>query len=106
MKLQGRALQQVAAAYALGSLTPRAGRRFESLLAQDLAARRAWQQWEERLSGLAREMPPVRPPDHTWQAIEQRIAPPPPRARAPNRWLLIAALVLGAAVLLWIKAIR
>jgi anti-sigma-K factor RskA len=102
MNLQGQALQQVAGAYALGSLGPRARRRFEAILARDLMARRAWQQWEERLSALAQDLPPVRPPDKAWQAIEQRIGPKPPSRAWTRRWALIAALVLAAAVaLVW-----
>jgi anti-sigma-K factor RskA len=100
MKLQGRALQQVAGAYALGSLAPRARRRFEALLERDLMARRAWQQWEERLSGLARDLPPVRPPEAAWLSIAQRVEPAPRRAQSSRRWLLLAALVIGIAVLL------
>ncbi len=107
MKLQGRALQQVAGAYALGSLGPRARRRFEALLARDLLARRAWQQWEQRLSGIAQDLPPVRPPDRTWQLIEQRIEQKPQPRAWSRRWVLIAALVLAVAVVLvWTRTLR
>jgi anti-sigma-K factor RskA len=104
MKLQGQALQQVAAAYALGSLGPRARRRFEALLARDLMARRAWQQWEERLAVLGQDLPPVRPPDTSWQAIESRLGQKPPPRAWTRRWTLLAALVLAAAVaLVWTR---
>ncbi|MEO8315036.1 MAG: hypothetical protein ABI645_09600 [Pseudomonadota bacterium] len=105
MKLQERALQLVAGAYALGTLSPRSRRRFEALLTRDIVARRAWQQWEQRLSALAPDLPPVRPPDKTWQAIEQRLEQQsPPQAKSPLRWLLAAALVVGiACVVVWRK---
>jgi len=102
MKLAGPVLEQVAAAYALGTLGERARRRFEALLARDIGARRAWQEWEQRLSALTPELPSVRPPDTAWSAIEQRLqgrprVPTPSRAR----WMLAAALLLAIAVVLW-----
>jgi anti-sigma-K factor RskA len=98
MRLQGRALDSVAGAYALGTLSGRARRRFESLL-RDMAARRCWQQWDERLTALATDLPPVRPPDAAWSQIEARITPAPRSGwMSPRRWALIAALVLGFAV--------
>jgi anti-sigma-K factor RskA len=105
VRLQGQRLEQVAGAYALGSLSPRASRRFEALLLRDIAARRAWQQWEERLSTLTADIPPVRPPDRTWRAIEQRLQKKPSMpGRSRVRWLLAAVLVAGAAlVLVWTK---
>jgi anti-sigma-K factor RskA len=105
MKLQGRTLEQVAAAYALGTLSRGACRRFESLLMRDITARRAWQQWEERLSRLTPDIPPVRPPDNGWPTIEKHLEQrPSPRGRARIPWLLAAALVVGVAfVLVWTK---
>lgn len=82
-------LEQLAGAYALGSLTLRASRRFEALMAYDIAARRAWQRWEERLAAFTLDIPAVRPPDHAWARIAQRIAPQP-RAWSPLRWLMAA----------------
>lgn len=99
MKLQGPALEYVAGSYALGSLTPRARRRFESLLQHDIAARRSAQQWDERLAALAPELLPVRPPDLIWTRIETRIAPEPRSAfMSPRRWALLAAVLLVFAV--------
>ncbi len=104
VNLQGRALAYVAGAYALGTLSSRARRRFETLLQSDLAARRCLQQWDERLAGLAPSLPPVRPPDAAWAQIAARIAP----ARrstllSPQRWALLAALVLLALVVVLIR---
>jgi anti-sigma-K factor RskA len=101
MKLAGKALDYVAGAYVLGTLPVRARRRFESLLRQDLSARRAWLQWEERLAGLAADVPPVRPSDATLPAILARVQPRASRGRiGPRRWSLVAALVLGVALTL------
>jgi RNA polymerase sigma-70 factor (ECF subfamily) len=95
----GLAQEYVAGAYALGTLSPRARRRFESLLRHDIEARRCLQRWDERLVGLAPELPPVRLPDAAWSQIEARIVQAPPsRWMSPRRWALLAALVLGFAV--------
>lgn len=107
MRLQGQRLEQVAGAYALGSLSPRARRRFEALMMRDIAARRAWQQWEQRLSALTPDIPSVRPPDGSWSAIEQRLArKPSPRGNFPGRWLLAAVLVVGIAVFVMWRKVR
>jgi anti-sigma-K factor RskA len=104
MKLQGRALEQMAGAYALGTLSSRARRRFESLLLQDIHIRRTWQQWEQRLSEFTVDIPTVRPPDRAWAVIEKRLDQKPPRrAKPPLRWLLATALIAGIAVLVWWK---
>ncbi len=63
------------------------------------------QAWEERLSGLALRLSPMRPSPHVWSQIEKRIGaeagsrtatPPPQRA---TRWQAIAASVALLAVL-------
>lgn len=101
MRPQGNVLQQLAGAYAVGAQSARTRRRFEALLERDLAARRAWHQWEERLSDLAPPMPPVKPSEHTWQRIESRVEQKPqPRKRMALSWALIAALLLGVAAVL------
>lgn len=106
MKLQGRTLEQVAGAYALGTLSPRARRRFETHLSHDITVRRAWQQWEARLSTLTPDIPTVRPPDRMWESIEKRLIQKKSPALARSRlvWLLAAALVAGIAfVMVWRK---
>jgi len=104
MKPEGRALDQLAAAYALGALSPAATRRFEALLQRDIDVRRAWQRWEQHLSALTPDIPTVRPPDDGWTRIETRLRQKTaPRAKSsPLRWLLAAALIAGAAfVAMW-----
>jgi len=101
MKLTGKALDYIAGAYVLGTLPLRPRRRFESLLRQDLTARRAWLQWEDRLAALAADVPPVRPADSTLPAILARVQPRSARGQmGPRRWALVAALVLGVALTL------
>lgn len=105
MRLTGKALDYIAGAYVLGTLPLRARRRFETLLRQDLSARHAWLEWEERLVGLAIDVPPVRPSDATLPAILARIQPRAARRPiGPRRWALIAALVLAAALILLLMA--
>lgn len=105
MKLQGRALEQIAGAYTLGTLGPLASRRFETVLERDLNARRAWLQWQQHLSVLALDLPNVRPEAGTWQKIEAQLekTSAPPKRRG-NRWLLLAALLAALAVaLVWMR---
>lgn len=106
MRLEGEVLQQLAASYALGSLGQRARRRFEAELARSVAARRAWQQWEERLARLDRELPPVRPQDATWKLIEKRLSPRQARSRSPGRWLLAAAMLAGLLLVVFAWQVR
>jgi anti-sigma-K factor RskA len=104
MRPQGNVLQQMAGAYAVGSLSPRARRRFEAMLERDVLARRAWLQWEERLSALVPELPPVRPADRTWSAIEQRLVQKPKSRSRSTSWVLVAALLLAiVAVLAFVR---
>jgi len=106
MMLQGARLEHMAAAYVLGSLGLPARRRFETLLQRDAAARRVCQQWEERLAGLAQDLPPVRPADDAWAAVQARIqqVSRPPVRSARQHWLWIAALLVAIAVmLLWAR---
>jgi anti-sigma-K factor RskA len=94
-------IDALAAEYVLGTLTGRARRRFERWRAHEWHVERRVQAWEERLSGLALRLPPMRPSPHVWSQIEKRIGAnagagsrttqPPPRARAP--WGAIAAAV-------------
>jgi anti-sigma-K factor RskA len=95
MKLQGQKLESVAGAYVLGTLPLRARRRFEKLLREDVNARRAWLQWEERLSGLGEPAAPVRPAAGTLQAILVRIGAGGARhGVVARRWAVAAALLL------------
>ncbi len=87
-------IDALAAEYVLGTLNGRARRRFERWRAQEWHVERRVQAWEERLSGLALRLPPMRPSPHVWSHIEKRIGSnagngcpprvqPPPKARVP-----------------------
>jgi anti-sigma-K factor RskA len=100
-----RMIDALAAEYVLGTLSGRARRRFERWRSREWHVERRVQAWEERLSGLALRLPPMRPSPHVWSQIEKRIgtasgartAPPPPQRVAP--WQAIAASVALLAVL-------
>ena len=100
------ALDYIAGAYVAGTLALRVRRRFESLLRHDVRARRALQQWDQMLSGLAADVPPARPADSTLPAILARIQSRSTRGPiGPRRWALITALVLAAAVVVLMLAL-
>jgi anti-sigma-K factor RskA len=95
-------IDALAAEYVLGTLNGRARRRFERWRAQEWHVERRVQAWEERLSGLALRLPPMRPSPHVWSHIEKRIGAnaggsrsvqPPPKARFP-RAAIAAAVAL------------
>src|SRR6187551_1857267 len=100
-----RMIDALAAEYVLGTLSGRARRRFERWRSKEWHVERRVQAWEERLSGLALRLSPMRPSPHVWSQIEKRIGansgsrtatPPPQRA---TRWQAIAASVALFAVL-------
>jgi anti-sigma-K factor RskA len=82
---------QLAAEYALGTMSGPERRRFERLLSGDRDLRDLVQDWELRLNLLAESAPAVEPPAHVWDEIARRIAPAPALVRegAPVRegWL-------------------
>jgi anti-sigma-K factor RskA len=108
LRLRGAALEQIAAAYVLGSLSQRVCRRFESLLQQDVLARRACQHWEQQLAGLALDLPSVRPPEYAWQTLLDRVQQPA-AGRGPrlHRWVWVAALLAAVVVAAyWLRLTR
>jgi anti-sigma-K factor RskA len=103
-------IDALAAEYVLGTLGGRARRRFERWRSKEWHVERRVQAWEERLSGLALRLPPMRPSPHVWTQIEKRVAraggaapsasrpPPVVQKRAP--WQAIAAGLVLFAVLI------
>jgi anti-sigma-K factor RskA len=83
---------QLAAAYALGTLRGRARHRFERLMAADPALDRLAREWELRLNVLAEGAPAVEPPAHLWRRIEERLAAPVPASAGMRRRSALAAL--------------
>ncbi len=94
-------IEQLAAAYVLGTLTGGARRRFERMARVSQRIQQATWRWERRINPLAEELAPVQPSGRVWQGIADRLEP----ARAPTGkiWFwrgLSAALTLAVLALL------
>lgn len=70
MRLHGELLEQLAGAYALGSLQGGARRRLETLARTQPEVREAVTRWQQQLAGLTELVPPVDPPLGLWRRIE------------------------------------
>jgi anti-sigma-K factor RskA len=98
-------IDALAAEYVLGTLSGRARRRFERWRSKEWHVERRVQAWEERLSGLALRLSPMRPSPHVWSQIEKRIGPnagartAPPEKQRTASWQAIAASVALLAVM-------
>lgn len=80
-------LDKLAAEYVLGTMSARVRRRFQAIQRGSLAAQRAVQDWERRLSPLAQSVPPAPPRATTWEAIARRTgAATTPAATAAGGW--------------------
>ena len=77
---------KLAAEFALGTLRGRARQRFERLISEDAALRRAVGEWEARLGPMAAAVTEVAPPARVWRFISERIAPLAQSADAPGFW--------------------
>lgn len=111
-------LDRLAREYALGTLSPRARRRFGRVLQQSPAAMLAVGVWQRRLAQLSASMPPLAPREAVWRSLEQRLFPaggaaaasPSPR---PSAWGWLGTLLSGrtlggalAGVLLCVLVLR
>jgi anti-sigma-K factor RskA len=78
---------QLAAEYALGTLSDSDRHHFERLLSGDRELRGLVEDWERRLNLLVESAPAVEPSAHVWDEISRRIAiaPSPPTLR--EGWL-------------------
>lgn len=108
-------LDRLAREYALGTLTGRARRRFESVQRQAPAAARAVTAWQERFSVLAASVPVMQPRKAVWSGLEQRLfnssVSPKPAASKLLQWLwgLLSMRTLSSAlagVLLCVMVLR
>jgi anti-sigma-K factor RskA len=108
---------QLAAEYALGTLSDADRQDFERLLAGDRDLRKLVEDWEIKLNHLAESAPSIEPPPHVWDEIDRRIAlaPGPRPAPAPVRdgwrdrlwdsvgfWRGATALAAATALLLYV----
>ena len=98
---------RLAADYVLGTLRGPALRRFESLLPAHPALRQSVQGWQERLSVLAMDVPPVPPSPQGWLAIQRRLFPDADtQAQGPTRrWWQALGLWQGWAGVATVAAI-
>jgi anti-sigma-K factor RskA len=102
VKLSLDAAQQLAAAYALGTLRGRARRRFERMAREDDALRSLADRWQEQLAALATDVPSIEPPARVWREIESRISPSPAdRSSTSSAWRALAFLAGGLATVLF-----
>jgi anti-sigma-K factor RskA len=104
---------QLAAEYALGTLSDSDRHHFERLLSGDHELRDLVEDWERRLNLLVESAPAVEPPAHVWDEIGRRIAiaPAPPTVRegwldrlwdSIGFWRGAAALATAAALVLYV----
>jgi anti-sigma-K factor RskA len=66
-------LDALAREYATGTLHGGARRRFERLLLEEAAARRAVAAWQQDLATLAVSVPPLAPGPQVWNGLQQRL---------------------------------
>ncbi|MFN7727375.1 MAG: anti-sigma factor domain-containing protein [Rubrivivax sp.] len=77
-------LRQLAGAYALGTLSGPARRRFEAVMRQHPAARQAVNEWNRRWAPVAQQLPPVPAGADLWARIEaQTLAAAPVQQALP-----------------------
>lgn len=100
--LQPERLERLSREYVLGTLTGRARRRFERLLAEAPLATRVVVRWQQRFDVLAAGVPPVQPRDQVWHGLQQRLFASREKPAAPSFWARVQALlaprVLGGAL--------
>jgi anti-sigma-K factor RskA len=63
----------LAGEYVLGTLAPRARRRFKRLLVGDAALREEVARWQRYLDNLGEAVAPIQPPERVWRRIEARL---------------------------------
>ena len=94
-------LEQLAGAYALGTLRGPARARFDRLCQHNSAASTAVHRWEDRLMSLLPELVPVVPSPQVWARIAQRIQSRPvdsKRGAGWWRWMTAGALALSLVI--------
>jgi anti-sigma-K factor RskA len=105
--------EQLAAEYVLGTMPSRSRRRFERLMAGDLALARTVAAWADRLAPLDATAPAEEPPSRVWRAVEARIAAGATPRAPEHRWfaslafwrgLSIVASTAAAALIIYIAA--
>lgn len=88
--LRPELLDRLARAFALGTLSAAAHRRFAEVLKTSPEARRAVDAWHERFNLLAVSIPAIQPSDAVWQAIRRRTSGAATVQRQRGWWVLPA----------------
>ena len=99
--LRPQLLEQLAGAYALGTLRGPARARFDRLCQHNGAASAAMRRWEDRLMSLLPILAPVVPSPQVWARIAQRIQSRPVDSKRGTgwwRWATAGALALSLVV--------
>lgn len=91
-------LDRLAAEYVFGMMSARVRRRFQKIQHALPAAQQAVHVWEQRLTPLARSVPPEQPSTAAWEAIDRRTGGQASRPVAPaSAWLTWLKPALGVA---------
>jgi len=91
-------LDRLAAEYVFGLMNARVRRRFQKIQRALPAARQAVHVWEQRLTPLARSVPPELPSAAAWEAIDRRTGGQASRPITPSSaWLAWLKPALGVA---------
>lgn len=93
-----KAVEQLAAAYALGTLAGPARRRFESAMRVHLHLAQAVAAWDARLQPMAQRLEPIAPSPALWTRIEHRLFKASEKVAFWRRWwspMPAAALAIG-----------
>lgn len=97
--------RKLAGEYVVGTLQGPARRRFERLLAEDLALRQEVAIWERRLAPWLLAVAPQPVPAHVWTRIQQRLGHADVPVRKPGlgwKWLGLGSTVVAAALALFL----
>lgn len=74
MNIDGIELRdQLAAEYALGTMTGKVRDRFERMLERDILLRKSVEDWQGRLNPLVHGLPPIKPPARIWRRIKREV---------------------------------
>ena len=103
--LRPELLDHLAAAFALGTLKPRAARRFARVMRQSRIAQQAVDAWHQQLNQLAVSVPPVTPGSAVWRAIQHRTTSASKRKLGYSVWWL-SALGVATKALMMVRVIR
>ncbi|HUR90151.1 MAG TPA: anti-sigma factor [Ramlibacter sp.] len=98
-----RLVDELAAAYVLGTLAGRARHRFERLRDARADIALAVRQWEARLGRLSDAVAPVAAPRRVWRAIDERTRPAT-SAQSGGWWRAtwgVSGVLSGVALVLW-----